>query len=103
MRVASLQALACDPQLTSSNRLSDFADCFKPQVTTLGSETWASEGKARGPWAPLDFENFNKKLFFRNFEWEKTNFTTFAPLGKILEKSLSGPPGTNPSYAHVQK
>jgi len=46
---------------------------------------WASEGGqvGQGPPCPLDFGNFNKKGCFLNFEWEKTNFTTF---GIRLEK-----------------
>jgi len=33
---------------------------------------------------PLDFENFSKKGCFLNFEWEKTNSTTFdTPLEKF--------------------
>jgi len=40
----------------------------------------------------LDFEIFSKKGCILCFEWEKTNFTTFAPPGKILEKSPSGTP-----------
>jgi len=46
---------------------------------------------------PLNFENFSKKACFLDFEWEKANFTTFGPL---LEKSLSVPPGKNPSDTH---
>jgi len=33
----------------------------------------------RGAKAPLDFEIFCKKGCFLGFQWEKTNFTTFAP------------------------
>jgi len=54
----------------------------------------------RGGLAPLDFGNFSKKCCFLSFEWEKTNFTTFGPPTKILEKSLSAPSGKNPSDAH---
>ena len=42
-----------------------------------------------------------KKGCFLSFEWEKTNFTTFGPPRKILEKPLMAPPGKNPSDAHV--
>jgi len=42
-----------------------------------------------------------KKVCFLSFEWEKTNFTTFEPTGKFFEKSPGGPPGKNPSDAHV--
>jgi len=52
-------------------------------------------GVGRGALFPLDFEIFCKKDYFLRFEWEKTNFTTFAPPGKILEKSSSGPPLEN--------
>jgi len=41
--------------------------------------------------APLDFEIFSKKGCLLCFEWEKRNFTTFAPPGKILEKFPRGP------------
>jgi len=53
---------------------------------------WASEGG-------LDFENFTKKGCFLSCEWEKSNFTTLAPPGKILEKSPGGPPWKNHSDA----
>jgi len=52
--------------------------------------------------APLDFEHFGKKGCFLSFEWEKTNFTTFGPPVKILEKSPGVPPGKNPSDAHAE-
>jgi len=49
----------------------------------------------------VNFENFSKKGCFLSFEWEKTNFTTFGPPGKILEKSPGAPPpGKNPSDTH---
>jgi len=35
---------------------------------------WESEEEAMGA---LDFENFSKKASFLDFEWEKTNITTF--------------------------
>jgi len=47
---------------------------------------WASERGGRGVKAPLDFENFSKKASFLNFQWEKTNFTTFGPPWKIFGK-----------------
>jgi len=56
---------------------------------------------AGGPRPPLHFENFSKKGCFLSFEWEKINFTTFAPLEKIWKNSLVLPPGKNPSDAHV--
>jgi len=37
---------------------------------------------------PLDFEIFSTKGCFFSFKWEKTNFTTFGPPGKIFEKFL---------------
>ena len=46
---------------------------------------WASEKGAEPP----GFWNFEQKRLFFSFEWEKTNFTTFAPPhGKILENPL---------------
>jgi len=39
----------------------------------------------------MDLGNFRKKGCFLSFEWEKTNFTTFAPLEKPLGESTSGP------------
>jgi len=47
-------------------------------------------GRRMGGESPLDFENFSKKGFL-SFEWDKQNFTTFDPLGKILEKTPSTP------------
>jgi len=41
-----------------------------------------------------------KKSCFLSFEWEKTNFITFGPPGKILKKSPSSPPRKNLSDAH---
>jgi len=41
-----------------------------------------------------------KKGCFLDFEWEKTNFTTFALPGQILEKTPSGPSWKNSSDAH---
>jgi len=39
-----------------------------------------------------EFENFRRNDCFLSFEWEKTNFTTFAQtLEKFLENSTSGP------------
>jgi len=59
--------------------------------------------RGRRKWclAPLDFENFSKKGCFLNFEWEKPNFTTFAPPGKNLEKSPCTSSGKNPFDAHA--
>ena len=66
--------------------------------------TNSKHGRRKGGFGhPLDFENFIKKSYFLNFEWEKTNFTTFVPPGKILEKSPSAPPGKNPSDARDSK
>jgi len=42
-----------------------------------------------------------KRLFFLVLGGEKTNFTTFGPPGKILERSPNVPPGKNPSDTHV--
>jgi len=34
-----------------------------------------------------EFENFSQKFCFPNFEWQKTNFTTFGPpIEKRFEK-----------------
>jgi len=58
-------------------------------------------GRGRGDLVLWILNISAKKSCFLNFEWEKTNFTTFGPPpGKILEKSPSGPPGKNPSDAH---
>jgi len=40
--------------------------------------------KGRGP----DFENVSKKGYFKSFEREKSNFTTFAPLEKLWKNFL---------------
>ena len=61
---------------------------------------WASE---KGSNAPLGFKQFSRKSYFRSFEWEKTNFTTFSHLKKIFENSVSAsPPGkkTVPTPLH---
>ena len=50
---------------------------------------WALEG---GALALLDFEIFSKKGCFPDFEWEKTNYTTFGLPGKIFENLPSAPP-----------
>jgi len=41
---------------------------------------------------PQDSKHFRKKNYFLSFEWKKTNFTTFAPPRKILEKPTSASP-----------
>ena len=64
------------------------------------SQSWALERGEAGGASPLDFESFSKKGCFLVFEWEKTNFTTFGPPWKILEKPPSAPPWKNPSDAH---
>ena len=56
----------------------------------------------RGGRTPQWILKFSVKKFFRSFEWENSNFTTFGPppwknLGKIPKWS---PPGKNPSDAH---
>ena len=48
-------------------------------------------GVGRGALAPPDFESFSKKGCSLSFEWEKTNFTTFGPPWKNLEKSVVPP------------
>jgi len=58
----------------------------------MGVERW---GRGR----PLDFENFSKKGCFRSFEWEKTNFTTFAPPLEKFGKIPWWPPLENSSDA----
>jgi len=59
---------------------------------------WASEKGAEPP----GFWNFEQKRLFFSFEWEKTNFTTFAPPPwKNFGKSPSGRPGKSPFDAHV--
>ena len=40
---------------------------------------WASEKGAGGPKPPWILKSFAKKGCFLGFQWEKTNFTTFAP------------------------
>ena len=45
----------------------------------------------QGGQGPLGFENFSKKIVFLISSGKKTDFTTFAPPGKILEKSSSAP------------
>jgi len=63
--------------------------------------TWASEGGSRGFGIPWTLKNSAQKRLFLDFEWEKTNFTTFVSHGKILVKSASAPPPEkNPSNAH---
>jgi len=44
-------------------------------------QAWASERGALPPWI---LKISAKKGCFLNFEWEKTNFTTFGPWKKIL-------------------
>jgi len=39
-------------------------------------------GGRGGQGRPLYFENLCRKDCFHNFEWDKTNFTTFVPPGK---------------------
>jgi len=51
-----------------------------------------NHGRRKGSQGPLDFENFTAQGCFLRFEWEKTNFTTFGPPRKILEKPLVVPP-----------
>jgi len=46
------------------------------------------KGRQGPPWI-LNF--LAKKVVFFSFEWEKTNFITFVPPGKILEKPPSAP------------
>jgi len=36
-------------------------------------------GRGAGGLGPPGFENFSKKGYFFSFEWEKANFTSFAP------------------------
>ena len=56
-----------------------------------------------GTLALLDFEIFSKKGCFPDFEWEKTNYTTFGLPGKIFENLPSAPPpGKNLSDAPGQ-
>jgi len=57
----------------------------------ITTQPWTSEGEG-GARHPLDFKNFSKEGIFPNFHWEKINFTTFGPPGKILEKSLGATP-----------
>jgi len=65
-------------------------------------ELWASEGGWQGgPCPPLDFQMFTKKGCFLSFEWEKSNFTTFAPPWKNVGKIPSGLPGKNLPEAHI--
>jgi len=40
---------------------------------------------ARGGQGPPDFDNVSKKGYFIDFEWEKTNFTTFGSPWKNLK------------------
>ena len=47
---------------------------------------WASGGEGQGAGLPLDFEIFSKKGCSLSFEREKSNFTTFGPPWKNLEK-----------------
>jgi len=54
------------------------SDGYHRCVASMSIRRWS---KASCP--PLDFENFNKKGCFLDFEWEKTNFTTFGPLKKF--------------------
>jgi len=47
------------------------------------------EGRARGSFAPLDFENFIKKGCFLSFEWEKKqNSPHLTPLEKFWKNPL---------------
>jgi len=48
------------------------------------TQAWVSEGGQ-------EFESFSKKGCFLNFEWQKTNFTTFGTHTKRLDKSASVP------------
>jgi len=58
---------------------------------SLLTPPWASEGEARPP----GFWKFHQIRFFSWFWMGKTNFTTFDPPWKILEKSPGGPPLEN--------
>jgi len=59
----------------------------------------AGRGGKAPPWI-LEF--LAKKDCFLNFEWEKTNFTTFGyPLEKNWKNPSVAPLGKNPSDAHV--
>ena len=70
-----------------------FSQCFsQPKRKHFRGGMGIGRGRQGGPTLLLDFENFSKKGCFIDFEWEKTNITTFDPAGKILEKSPSGPP-----------
>jgi len=51
------------------------------------TQAWVSEGGK-------EFENFSKK-YFLNFEWSKTNFTTFDPPQKNVWKYPLVPPWKN--------
>ena len=60
----------------------------------------ASEGGQRGALTPWILKFSAKKGCFLSFEREKSNFTTFGPPGKILEKSPSAPPWKKSFRAH---
>jgi len=61
-----------------------------PTSTLIGHLIALSMGVGRG--APWILKISAKKCCFLSFEWEKTNFTTFGPSGKVLEKWPAGAP-----------
>jgi len=67
-----------------------------------GSTAMGVGRKGRGPWPPPVFWKLQqKKVVFSILRCKKQISPLLAPSGKILEKSPSGPPGKNPSDAHV--
>jgi len=60
---------------------------------------WWHGRRSRGGLGRPGFWNFQQKRCFISFKWENTNFTTFAPPGKIW-KQTQCPPWKNPSDAH---
>ena len=60
-------------------------------------QKWLSHGRRKGG---VEFEIEQEKVFFFVLSGKKRISPLLAPSGNILEKSLSAPPGKNPSAAH---